>query len=82
VVAGVRPEHVILNGDGPITASVAVIEALGYENHVVCRLTDGQQVIIRRDAEAAVPREAETVHLGADPRRLHLFDATTGAGIG
>jgi len=82
VVAGLRPEHVTLNGDGPITASVAVVEALGYENHVICRLRDGQQVTIRRPPEAVVPREAETVHLGADPHRLHLFDAVTGAGIG
>jgi ABC-type sugar transport system ATPase subunit len=82
VAAGVRPEHVLLRADGPICASVAVVEALGYENHVVCRLEDGQQVIIRLPAETPVPRESEKVRLGAEPDRLHLFDATTGARIG
>jgi ABC-type sugar transport system ATPase subunit len=81
VVAGVRPEHVVLDPDGPIDATVAVVEALGYEYHIVCRLDDGQQVIIRLPAEAVVPREGENVHLRADPIRLHLFDAATGHGI-
>ncbi len=82
VAVGVRPEHIRLDEDGPLRASVAVIEALGYENHVVCRLEDGQQVIVRLRAEVAAPREGDKVHLGAEPRRLHLFDATTGARIG
>jgi len=81
VVAGVRPEHVVLDQDGPIGATVAVVEALGYEYHVVCRIDDGQQVIIRLPAEAVVPREGESVHLAADPIRLHLFDAATGHGL-
>ena len=81
VVAGLRPEHVLLDPDGRLRATVAVIEALGYENHVVCRLEDGQQVIVRLAAEKVVPREGEGVHLSADPDRLHLFDAATGLGI-
>ena len=81
VVAGLRPEHVGLHPDGPLAATVAVVEALGYENHVVCRLDDGQQVILRRSPEEPLPHEGEAVHLDADPRRLHLFDAATGEGI-
>jgi len=81
VVAGVRPEHVVLDRDGPIDARVAVVEALGYEYHVVCRIDDGQQVIIRLPAESVVPQEGESVHLSADPIRLHLFDAATGHGL-
>ena len=81
VVAGLRPEHVLLDQRGPMRASVSVIEALGYENHVICRLEDGQQMIIRLPAERVVPGEGENVHLRADPHRLHLFDASTGLGI-
>ena len=81
VVAGLRPEHVLLDPDGQLRATVTVIEALGYENHVVCRLEDGQQVIVRLAAERAVPREGDAVRLSADPDRLHLFDASTGLGI-
>jgi ABC-type sugar transport system ATPase subunit len=82
VVAGLRPEHVLVDPEGPIRAVVTVVEALGYENHVVCRLEDDQQVIIRRPAEAAVPREDEKVCLSADRVRMHLFDAATGERIG
>ncbi|HVA07396.1 MAG TPA: ABC transporter ATP-binding protein [Acidimicrobiales bacterium] len=81
VVVGVRPEHVALNPEGPIRASVAVVEGLGYESHVVCRLQDNQQVIIRLPADAAVPRDGDNVRLTADPARLHLFDAATGQRI-
>ena len=81
VVAGLRPEHVALSPDGPLTAVVTVVESLGYENHVVCRLDDGQQIILRRSPDEPVPHEGEAVHLDADPRRIHLFDATSGEGI-
>jgi ABC-type sugar transport system ATPase subunit len=78
IAVGVRPEHVLLHEDGPIRASVAVIEALGYENHVVCRLEDGQQIIVRLPADVEPPHEDDKVRLGADPRHLHLFDAHSG----
>jgi ABC-type sugar transport system ATPase subunit len=82
IAVGVRPEHVVIDTDGPLAASVAVVEALGYENHVVCRLDDGQQVIIRLRASIDPPKEGDKVHVSADPHNLHLFDATTGARIG
>ncbi len=81
VVAGLRPEHIALGPDGPLRATVAVVEALGYENHVVCRLDDGQQVILRSSPEDPVPHEGEVVCLDADPHRIHLFDAANGEGI-
>jgi ABC-type sugar transport system ATPase subunit len=82
VAVGVRPEHMLVDPDGPLTASVAVVEALGYENHVVCRLEDGQQVVIRQQAGVTPPEESDKVHLSADPQKLHLFDAATGSRIG
>ena len=57
---GVRPEHLeIGSGDdgrgGPLPATVAVVESLGHERHVICRLDDGQMVIVRIQSEEAVP---------------------------
>jgi multiple sugar transport system ATP-binding protein len=74
VVLGIRPEHVGL-GEGPLTASVAVVESLGHERHVVCRLESDELVIVRRPSSAPTPTEGERVQLGFDPRHLHMFDA-------
>jgi ABC-type sugar transport system ATPase subunit len=82
IAIGVRPEHVVIDADGPLAASVAVVEALGYENHVVCRLGDGQQVLIRLRAGFTPPKEGDCIQISADPHHLHAFDAVTGARIG
>jgi multiple sugar transport system ATP-binding protein len=78
VVLGVRPEHLQLSGDGPVTATVSVIESLGHERHLVCRLADEQMVIVRQESEEAAPTVGASVRLSAEEDRLHLFDAATG----
>ena len=78
VVVGVRPEHLRLDQDGGgLPATVSVIETLGHERHVVCRLEDGQMVIVRQAAHIVPPTVGEAVHLTADPEHLHLFDGET-----
>jgi len=76
-VLGVRPEHLELGSDGPITAKVTVVESLGHERHVICRLDDGQMVIARIASDEHVPDEGEAVRLSAEPGQVHLFDAET-----
>lgn len=83
VVLGVRPEHVRILPHSSETqfaldATVAVIESLGHERHVVCRLSDEQMVIVRQTVETERPVEGAAVRLTADPVGLHLFDAATG----
>jgi multiple sugar transport system ATP-binding protein len=78
VVLGVRPEDLRLGDQGGVTATVVVVEALGYECHVACRLTDGQLVIVRQRAGADLPAPEETVHLVALPEVLHVFDPASG----
>jgi multiple sugar transport system ATP-binding protein len=82
VVLGVRPEHLEIGSaddaaGGPLPATVAVVESLGHERHVICRLDDGQMVIVRIQSDEAVPGAESTVRLSADPVELHVFDATT-----
>jgi multiple sugar transport system ATP-binding protein len=79
VVLGVRPEDLRLGDEGGgITATVAVVESLGHECHVACRLPDGQLVIVRQRALADVPAPDDVVHLIALPEVLHVFDPTSG----
>ena len=60
---------------------MSVVESLGHERHVVCRLDDHQLVILRQDAHEAAPAEESPTHLVADPAALHVFDPVTGARI-
>jgi multiple sugar transport system ATP-binding protein len=81
IVVGVRPEHLGLRADGVLPGVVMVVESLGYERHVVCRVEDGrgeQMVIARQDADERPPREGEHVRLSPESEHLHVFDSETG----
>ena len=52
-----------------------MIESLGHERHVVCRLADGQLIIVRQAANVSPPAEESEVGLSVDEARLHVFDA-------
>jgi multiple sugar transport system ATP-binding protein len=82
VVVGVRPESLSFAPSGGIPATITVVESLGHERHVICRLTDEQLVIVRQDAHEAAPSEGTATHLVADPSALHVFDAASGNRIG
>ncbi len=77
VLVGVRPEHLHLASSG-IPAKLRVVESLGHERHLLCELQDAREVIVRASSASPVPGEGTTVHLGADPGALHLFDAGSG----
>jgi multiple sugar transport system ATP-binding protein len=80
LVLGIRPEHVAI-GDGPITATVSVVESLGHERHIICRLEDGQLVIARQPSSTRSPGDGDQVRLSFDPEHLHVFDAATEARV-
>jgi multiple sugar transport system ATP-binding protein len=82
VVIGVRPEDLRFTDGGGIPATVTVVESLGHERHVICRLADQQLVIVRQDAHEASPAEESTTRLVADAGALHLFDPEHGTRIG
>jgi multiple sugar transport system ATP-binding protein len=82
IAVGMRPERLTIGTTGPLPATVAVVESLGAEHHVICRLTDDQEVIVRIGTDAAVPDEGAAVRLDFGVEHLHLFDATTGDRIG
>ena len=77
VVVGVRPEHLRLGDRRACSRPPSrVVESLGHERHVVCRLDDGQLVIVRQARDEPAPTDGEhALRLVADPSTLHLFDA-------
>ena len=78
IVIGVRPEDLRFDVGAGIPATVTVVESLGHERHVICRLSDQQLVIVRQDAHEAAPAEGSSTWLIAEPGALHVFDPTTG----
>jgi multiple sugar transport system ATP-binding protein len=71
---GVRPEHLAIATHGTVSATVVIVELLGAEVHVACRLDDGTGVIVRQEAAAPRPAHGESVQLALAAGALHLFD--------
>jgi multiple sugar transport system ATP-binding protein len=78
VVVGVRPEHLLLADNGFVPATVTVVESLGHERNIACRLDDRTLVITRQDMDTPRPAVGENVRLTTEPEFLHVFDAHTG----
>jgi multiple sugar transport system ATP-binding protein len=80
IVVGVRPEHLAI-GTGPVPATVTVVESLGHERHVVCRLEDSTMVIVRQPSSVAPPAERSAVQLSFSVDDVHLFDGENGSRV-
>lgn len=95
IIVGVRPEHFRID-DGPLKATVEIVEALGHEHLVVCAIqgagsnggSDGSdagakvsRATVRVPSGGAVPKFGEVIGLSADPQHMHWFDPVTGARI-
>jgi multiple sugar transport system ATP-binding protein len=78
IAIGVRPEHLVLADDGFVPVTVTVVESLGHERNIACRLDDGTLVITRQDIVDPLPAVGETLHLTTEPEHLHVFDARSG----
>jgi multiple sugar transport system ATP-binding protein len=80
VTVGFRPEHLIAGVPaGPglrITTVIDVIEFLGNDQ-LIHGITEGHDVVAIVDVDNALS-VGESVVLSTEPRRLHLFDPTTG----
>ena len=75
-LVGVRPEHMELSANGGVPATVRMVEQLGHETLVICDAHD-TRVVVRQDAEAAVPPIGADVSLDAAEAYRHRFDPVT-----
>jgi multiple sugar transport system ATP-binding protein len=78
IVLGVRPEHLRITSEGLVPATVVLVESLGHERHVVCRLSGEVMVIVRQPASDVAPTEGDSVMLDAQAGTFHVFDAASG----
>jgi multiple sugar transport system ATP-binding protein len=86
LVAGVRPEHLSIAGPGTaratVDATVLLLELLGAEVHVLCRLADETRVVVRQDSSAPRPAIGDGVRITAAPGSVHVFTGASGARAG
>ncbi len=73
--AGVRPEALVLGGEG-LPARVELVEVVGGDAHVHLR-ADGLPLVARVPA-AGRPSVGDIVHAAVHPDDVHLFDVDTG----
>ena len=79
VVAGIRPQDVLLVADG-VPGRVSLVEATGQET-LVTVAADGQEFVARLDSECRL-RPGDPVAFAVRPGRLHVFDPDHGQRIG
>ncbi|MCB0988814.1 MAG: sn-glycerol-3-phosphate ABC transporter ATP-binding protein UgpC [Microthrixaceae bacterium] len=75
VVAGVRPEDLVITTDGTVRGEVRAVEWLGHECLLFVKVGD-QQLVIRQPGTTD-RSVGDVVTLAADPADVHLFDADT-----
>jgi multiple sugar transport system ATP-binding protein len=75
-VLGVRPEHVTIRADGPMTGEVTLVEPMG--NHHVVWLRCGAATLASLVHDACRHAPGDRVGFAIDAARVSLFDAQTG----
>jgi ABC-type sugar transport system ATPase subunit len=78
VVVGIRPEALSIDPEGTFGAKVSIVELLGAEVHVVCRVGEAR-LVVRQDLSEPRPGLGEEIRLRADPDGIHVFDGPSGA---
>jgi multiple sugar transport system ATP-binding protein len=75
-LVGVRPEHLVIAADGPLTLFVQLVEVLGHEVLITGMVGD-RRVVLRQDAAKAPPSVGDRLQVGASEAMRHRFDVTT-----
>jgi sn-glycerol 3-phosphate transport system ATP-binding protein len=76
ITVGVRPEHLVLDAQGPFRFNVETIEALGADSLV--HGTFGQGTLVVRVEGHLTPRADESLAFSPMPDKLYFFDTGSG----
>ncbi|MCF7797227.1 MAG: sn-glycerol-3-phosphate ABC transporter ATP-binding protein UgpC [Lentisphaeria bacterium] len=79
IIAGIRPEHLNLDDNGPVKATVEVAELMGSESYL--HATTGKHPFVARVASTHAFKTGDSVKLSMDRNHLRFFDGDTGERI-
>ncbi len=79
VTLGIRPEHVELAEEGPVTLKVEVVEPTGAETHFYSHVGETPFCVAAHHRLEVTP--GQSVHLHFPPDRVHVFDSQSGIRI-
>ena len=79
ILFGIRPEHLVLAGDGPLPGKVTQIEPTGPEIHIYADIA-GQEICAVSRERVTLAR-GDAVSLAPMAGMIHVFDAATGGRI-
>ena len=74
-VLGVRPEHMVIADDEPMSGSVTLVEPMG--NHQVVWIDAGGQALSALVHDSRTFRIGQAIRFGMDANRISLFDPET-----
>jgi multiple sugar transport system ATP-binding protein len=79
VTIGLRPNDVRVASGGGLDAVIDVVEELGSEAFLYCRVDDVERPVVARTDGLSGARAGDRVSLLPKPGGVHLFDSRTGA---
>jgi len=82
VTAGIRPEHVIADENGPLSITVQMGEPLGANTLLHGRLDGTKDAFTLSLPGVHHAITGETIRFSVDPANLHFFDTISGQRIG
>ena len=82
LTAGIRPEHVVADENGPLSITVQMGEPLGANTLLHGRLDGTNDAFTISLAGVHHAVSGETIRFKVDPAHLHFFDTSTGKRIG
>ena len=71
-IVAIRPDHLRITADGPISATVEIAEYHGRDFYAVARAADGTELYFRADTRIAT---GEQVRLDASPNHVQVYAA-------
>jgi len=74
---GIRPEHIVPDGQGSISAEIISVEYIGAVSHVTTR-TEQTILTLTAGADTVTYKIGQPMRLAVCPGRMFLFDPVTG----
>ena len=81
VTVGLRPEHLELTSEGPLSLTVELLERLGADTIVHGKLAGSADVVTARAAGTINPLLGQVLRFAVRAEHVHLFDLVSGARI-